>query len=280
LSAAALGAIAWGVARAPEMLRAAMAALLAWLAGSVLRIRRAHVEAAMARAGIASPRDEAARMYRALGVGTVEVLALAGDDAARPRAELDAASRARWDDARRGGGVVLAASHTGNWEAAACALARDGEIVAVAKTQGVGAFDAFARRLRARRGVAAVAPRGALAHARAAIARGGVAAMMIDQVPDSARHAVRVDFLGAHAYADRAPAALAARTGAPLVVAASRRDAGRVTIEILDVLAPPKRAGRAWVERATRDATRALERFVLAHPREWLWLHRRWREPR
>ncbi len=102
--------------------------------------------------------------------------------------------------------------------------------------------------------------------------------MMIDQVPASPRHAVTVEFLGAKAHADRAAAALAAASGAPLVVAASRRDErGRQVLQVLDVLLPPHRATRAWIERATRDATSALEAFVRRHPSQWLWLHRRWK---
>ena len=105
--------------------------------------------------------------------------------------------------------------------------------------------------------------------------------MMIDQVPGSARRAVRVEFLGAPAYVDRAPAVLAAQTGAPLVVAAACRGAGRGKHElrILGVLEPPTRPMRSWIEDATREATVLLERFVREHPSEWLWLHRRWRTP-
>lgn len=105
--------------------------------------------------------------------------------------------------------------------------------------------------------------------------------MMIDQVPASCRHAVRVDFLGRGAWSDRAPAALAARSGAPLVVAAfRRRDDGDHVLHVLSVLWPPVRARRAWIDRATVEATRALERFVREVPSQWLWLHRRWRDPR
>src|SRR5207244_11476927 len=74
-----------------------------------------------------------------------------------------------------------------------------------------------------------------------------------------ARHAVRVDFLGATAHVDRAPAALAARTGAPLVVAATRRDPSALVIEVLDVIVPPVRAGRAWIDRATRSEEHTSE---------------------
>lgn len=266
----------------PERARVAFGAFLGWLAGSVLRIRRAQVEAAMARAGIASPRREAAGMYRGLGLGVFELLGLAGGGAQ----DLDAAigfddrSRAEWDRARRAGkGIVVAASHTGNWELAASTLAREGDLVAIVKRISVRGFDAFCNRLRARRGVGAVLPDGAMARGRSTLATDGIVVMVIDQVPASTRHASLVEFLGATAYADRAPAALAARSGAPLVVAACRRDDRGHTIEVLGVIVPPPRPGPAWIEMATAESTRALDRFVRAHPRDWLWLHRRWRVP-
>src|SRR4051812_35049978 len=59
----------------------AAAAVVAWglavLVGDVLRIRRAHAEAAMARAGIADPGRTARAMYRSLGRGLVELVAMA-----------------------------------------------------------------------------------------------------------------------------------------------------------------------------------------------------------
>ncbi len=105
--------------------------------------------------------------------------------------------------------------------------------------------------------------------------------MLIDQVPALEGHGTPVEFLGAQALADRAPAALSASTGAPLVVVAFRRDErGRHVIHVLRVLVPPARARRAWTAQATREASAALEAFVRAYPSEWLWLHRRWRAPR
>jgi KDO2-lipid IV(A) lauroyltransferase len=249
-----------------------------------LRIRRRHVEAAMQRAGIPSPRRAAAAMYRALGTSAFEFLWLA----ARRRVDLHARilpdSRPIWDAAlARGRGVVVAASHTGNWDLAACAMAREVELLVVTKRLRARGLDAFWQTTRAAQGVTLVEARGALARAREVLARKGAVALMIDQVPDRSRHAVQVEFLGATAFVDRAPAVLAAQTGAPLVVAAARRssrgEGGVCVMEVLDVLEPPARAGRTWIDDATRRATAALERFVRAYPSEWLWLHRRWRPP-
>jgi len=258
----------------------AIGAVLGWLAGSVLRIRRAHVEASMRAAGIEHAAAQARAMYAALGASAVEFLWLAwGGARALEHVRIDEASVGPWRAALgRGRGVVVAASHTGNWDLAACAVAREVELLVVTKRLSVRWMDRVWQSTRAALGVRLAEARGALARGREVLRRGGAVAMMIDQVPLSRRHALPVEFLGRTAMTDRAPAALAASAGAPLVVAAARRepDGGHVLC-VLDVVVPPPRASRAWIDQATLAATGALDRFVRAHPSQWLWLHRRWK---
>jgi KDO2-lipid IV(A) lauroyltransferase len=260
-----------------------LGALLGWLAGSALRIRRGHVEGAMRAAGVVHPAAEARAMYRSLGASVFEFLWLAlRGRRALAHVRIDETSRAAWEaQLGEGRGVVLAASHTGNWDLAACAIARDIELLVVTKHLSVRWLDRFWQSTRARLGVRLTDSRGAMARAREVLGRGGAVAMMIDQVPASPRHAIACEFLGQRAWADRAAAALAASSGAPLVVTAARRtNDGSHVLHVLEVLAPPpraSRAGRAWIDEATRAATRALDRFVRAHPDQWLWMHRRWK---
>jgi KDO2-lipid IV(A) lauroyltransferase len=223
-------------------------------------------------------------MYSALGASVMELLWLAR----RPTralarvCALDPASRAILSRARSlGKGAVLAASHTGNWELAACAVARELDLLVVVKPISALGVDAFMTRARKNHGLELARPDGALRAARDVLARGGCVAMLVDQVPSKESHGVPLDFLGARAFVDRAPAALAASTGAPLVVVAFRREAsGAHVITVLGVLHPPPRDRRLWALHATRQATRWLDAFVREHPSEWLWMHRRWKSPR
>jgi hypothetical protein len=48
---------------------------------------------------------------------------------------------------------------------------------------------------------------------------------------------------------------------------------------VLAVFDPPQRARRAWIDETSRSASQALDAFVRAYPSQWLWLHRRWRDP-
>jgi len=260
--------------------------VLGWLAGSVLRIRRAAVEAAMTRAGVASPAAAATAMYRGLGAGVFELLWLAGvsperrERALQEHVRLDDDLELALREAAERGPVVLAASHTGNWEliayGAAQVLAKQGRgLAVVVKPQSVGAFHAFCTDLRNACGLELIAPTGALRAARRTLAAGNVLAMPIDQVPDRRRHAVDVTFLGGAAFADRAPAALARATGATLLVVAASRRGGHHRGHLLAELAPTAAA----VATMTREATNALDAFVRREPSSWLWLHRRWRAP-
>jgi KDO2-lipid IV(A) lauroyltransferase len=191
------------------------------------------------------------------------------------------------DDALSAGPVVIAASHTGNWETAAFAAARelarkDRHLAIVAKPMSSSAIDRFLVALRSAHGITCIAPRGAIAAARAALARGDVVAMPIDQVPDRDAHALRDRFLGEMAWIDRGPATIAARAGATLLVTATKRSGRDQVVSVLAVVPPPRphESRHRWIHAATRTATAALERFVRASPGSWLWLHRRWRAPR
>ena len=266
--------------RVPLCALAIAGAFVGFVAGSVLRIRRRHVEWSMGAAAIARPASRATEMYRALGVSAMEFLWLSlSGGRALEHVRLEPSSRGHWLAAlSRGRGVVVAASHTGNWDLAACAMAREIELLVVTKQLKVRWLDRFWQKTRAARGLVLAHGGGVMKRSREMLRRGGAVAMMIDQVPASPKHAVAIDFLGRPALVDRSPAVLAASARAPLVVAAACREKdGNQTLHVLEVLWPPERSSRAWVDAATRSYTRALERFVRAHPSQWLWLHRRWK---
>jgi len=211
-------------------------------------------------------------MYRGLGIALVELLW----GRTLPPIDEDVLGHAVDD-----GPVVLFASHTGNWELAAAAAARflrarGRRLAIVAKPMHTGWVDRRLARLRAQRDVAVIPPAGALAATGRVLAAGDIVAMPIDQVPDRAAHAIRVDFLGAAALIDRAPATVAWRARATVLVIAAT--AGKV--RVIDVIPAPSGADRAgpWIDAVSRRATAALEAFVLREPASWMWLHRRWRD--
>ncbi len=271
LAVAALVAILW---RFAWQLAAPLGAAIGWLAGSVIRIRREHVEESLRAAGI----DDrvAGAMYRSLGRGLCELGALAlSPRRALAKLDLSAAESVL----SQGQGAVIATAHTGNWDLLGCAAAARWPLTVVTKRLSVGVLDRLWQGLRRGRGVSLVGAGSAARSAARALRRGELVAMMIDQAPERSRGAVRVAFMGQSAWVDLAPALVAMRARVPLVVVFSHRRAdGSHASDLAGVIEPPSRPERAWAESAMRQATAWLETHVRRHPAEYLWMHRRWKD--
>lgn len=275
-----LRALAWFIGFLPFAALPGLGRAIAFLACDVLRIRRAHVLAALERAGVADPRRVTREVYRELGASAFELLWLS----ARPDVDVTSLIRIdgleRFEAARaRGRGVIVATAHTGNWDLAACACATRVGLTVVTKRLSSPSVDAFWQETRRARGVDLVAaPDGGVVRAMTErLAAGGAVALLVDQDPERKTSVVSAPFLGALAVHDALPATVSARTGAPIVVAFARRAANGHVVEIVDVIDPPLAGARAWIPEATRRIARALDTYVRATPAGWLWLHRRWK---
>ena len=255
----------------------AVAWCLAFVVGDVVKVRRAHVEAAVERAGIADAARVARGMYLSLARGVLELVGMLFRGPERRLSE--AFPWARIEALRASSqGAVIATAHTGNWDLVACAVASRMPLTVVTKRLHVRAADALWQRTRSRRGVRLVQAGGAARAAARALGAGEFVAMLVDQAPERRRGAVRLPFLGAPAWVDLSPALCALRARSPLVVAFPRRlPGGAHTVEIADVLTPPLHPTREWAVEAMTQVTVLLERFVREHPEQWLWMHRRWK---
>lgn len=247
------------------------------MVGDVLRVRRAPAETAIERAGFDAPGRVARGMYSRLARGLCELLSLALHPRRRASSQVDLGHAFRQIEPGRG--AVIATAHTGNWDLAACAVAEQRRLTVITKRLRIRWLDRLWQGLRRRHGVQIATVGKALDLGGAALRRGEWVAALIDQAPERARGVVRVPFLGEDADVDLAPALLALRARVPLVIAFARRlDEGRHTVDVEAVIEPPAHARRAWAEEAMIEATEALERFVRAHPAQWLWMHRRWKK--
>ncbi|HEU4537394.1 MAG TPA: hypothetical protein VFS00_24910, partial [Polyangiaceae bacterium] len=220
VASAALGWVAALVARLPYRALGPLGALVGLLVGGVLRVRRAEVVGRLRGAGYARPSAIAGAMYRSLGRGLFELL-WAGGRPGRPlggHVRLSERAIARLA-ALEGRGAVLACAHTGNWDLAACAVAETRPLLVVTKRLRVRALDGLWQGLRRGRGVSLVSGRGSIGRALEALGAGSLVAIMIDQAPEGRGRALVHPFLGLPARHDRLAAALAARSGRPMLVA-------------------------------------------------------------
>jgi Kdo2-lipid IVA lauroyltransferase/acyltransferase len=120
--------------------------------------------------------------------------------------------------------------------------------------------------------------RGGIRRTLRALESGQGVAILIDQHihgPD----AVMVDFFNRPAATTTALAALALRTGAPVIpVFAIAVGRGRYRMIYEHAVEPPKTAGSAAILEFTQRCTDVLEMYVRRYPEQWLWMHRRWRD--
>jgi Kdo2-lipid IVA lauroyltransferase/acyltransferase len=120
--------------------------------------------------------------------------------------------------------------------------------------------------------------RGAVRKALRLLAEGKGVGILIDQHMTSA-DAIYVDFFGRPAATTSTLAALALRTGAPVIpLFAFPLPNGRYRMIYEHPVEPPRRDSTDAVREFTQRCTDVLEMHVRRHPELWLWMHRRWRD--
>jgi KDO2-lipid IV(A) lauroyltransferase len=209
---------------------------------------RVFAELALARRLLGSPRTRARR------------LAFHGD----------------WDllaaDARRGGGLIVTA-HLGNWEVGALGVRHRGvRLRAMARSVEHPVAEGWLERCRG--GPRHVIPkRGGLAAVLRTLRQGEWVALLIDQ--NAGRHGMFLPFFGLEASTFPTPAALAARTGAPLYLGVCLRRPGTACFDVhLERLPDP---GPQDVRALTLALNRRLEAWIARRPEQYNWVHRRWK---
>ena len=184
---------------------------------------------------------------------------------------------------QQGKGLILLTGHFGNWE--------------VATVAGITQFPEFkgrfhfvrrplkpewlnrliTRRFR-RAGFGTLAKRGSLDAMLTLLENGAVVVFVFDQHaqrPDG----IAVDFFGQRAGTFKSPAIIAMSTGAPVVPVSSWREPDGT--HVLRFGEPVEPVECENISDAIRQNTRAynvaIERMILRHPEQWIWMHRRWK---
>ena len=179
----------------------------------------------------------------------------------------------------QGKGVLFFTGHFGYWELQAIVQGLRGEPTAVlARALDNPRLHALLEQVRTSTGNTVIYRQGAVRrvlkvlHARQAVA------MLIDQHMHSP-DALYVDFFERPAATTSMLAALAMRTGAPVVpVFALPLPRGRYRMIYEPAVVPPAADSPDAVREFTQRCTDVLEMYVRRYPSLWLWMHRRWRD--
>lgn len=277
-----LGRAVWRLL--PELWAQRVGAGVGWVAGAVLRVRRADVDehlrtafpdrdrAWRKRVALASYRHlgrEAATLVRMVSWRSEEILR-------RVRFERFEMVDAEVD---KGGGVVVLTAHLGNWEVAGAALAARGyPIDVVTKGMSNGRFEAELDRTRAALGMTVVPMADAPREVLRSLGRGRVVALLGDQ--NAHRGGVFMPFFGRPAATPRGPALFALRKDVPVFVGFAIRTGGTPATYTLQAHRLDfDRTGDVDtdVERLLAGYHRILEDAVRSAPDQYFWQHRRWK---
>jgi KDO2-lipid IV(A) lauroyltransferase len=183
----------------------------------------------------------------------------------------------------QGKGLLLLTGHFGNWE-----VATVGGISQFPQYRGLFHFvrrplkpallNQFVTYRFRRAGFGTLPKRGSLDRILQLLSQGAIVVYVFDQhayPPEG----IPVEFLGHTAGTFKSLAILALSTGAPVVPACSWREPdGSHVLHFEDPLEPIDCEDTTEaIRRNTRAYNAALERMLLRHPEQWIWLHRRWK---
>ena len=276
-----------------------VAGLVRWLPMSLVRplgsalgltfyvFDRVHREIADRNLAAAFPQrtaPERQRITRAMfghfGRVLVELLKFSSltPDRMRAAVEFEGEDRARAAYAQ-GRGVLFFTGHFGYWEIHAIVHALGLQPIAVlARALDNPYLQALLEQVRTSTGNTVIYRHGAVRRVLRALQSGQGVAMLIDQHMQSA-DAIYVDFFKRPAATTSMLAALALRTGAPVVpVFALPLPGGRYRMIYEHPVDPPAADTPDALREFTQRCTDVLEMYVRRHPSLWLWMHRRWRD--
>ena len=179
----------------------------------------------------------------------------------------------------KGKGVIFISSHLGNWEMMAAAGSLQGmDVLLVTKKLKPVWFHDAIEQGRAQAGVRCTYEPRTLKDVLRHLGKGGAVGFVIDQYAGPPV-GIRVPFFGIPVGTQSAPAVLAKRTGAVVLPVSGY---WKSPTEFVTRIEEPVQ----WIEDGdpnreiainTEVFSRKVESWILAHPEQWLWTHRRFK---
>jgi KDO2-lipid IV(A) lauroyltransferase len=244
------------------------------------RLAIANLRAAFPHRSRRECRQIARRTFQHFGRLLTAILKFSTMTPEQMRARVEFAGEERVEHAHAlGRGVLLFTGHFGFWELNALVHAlRLPPLAVLARALDNPRLHALLEEVRVSTGNSVIYRRGAVRRVLRVLGANGTVAMLIDQHIQSA-DAVVVDFFNRPASTTSALAAIAARTGAPVIpVFALPLPGGRYRMVYEHPVEPPSADDPAALRDFMQRCTDVLEMYVRRYPDLWLWMHRRWRD--
>ena len=217
--------------------------------------------------------------FKNLGRSLMEVCRLYHGRGEDVIASIELRGRENYEAARaKGKGMLFFSGHCGNWELMALAFSSlfGKGITVVARRQNNPYLNRMVERMRMRYNSRVIYKQGALKGILTALKKGEVVGILADQAvfPEDG---VLIDVLGRKAWASKAPVIIAQKSGAPLVPLFIHREGERQVITFYPEHRFSGDMSDEGIRRETQALSRYVENYIVAHPTQWYWVHRRWK---
>ncbi len=185
--------------------------------------------------------------------------------------------------AEQGNGVLILTGHFGNWELSAVSAMLQfrqyqNRFHVIRKSLAPGLEDMVFSRFQ-KAGLRIISPANALKSVFDALEENDVIIFIMDQHAVVGSKAIAVEFFGKEAGTNRSLALVARQSGAPVIPASSyRKSDGRHVMQVHPPLGwISADSSREELFLNTLGYNQVLEKFLLDHPDQWWWMHRRWK---
>jgi len=222
----------------------------------------------------------ASKIYRSFAITLVEIMCLSflkkselvqAVDCANPELIIEKYKEEK--------GVILLSAHFGNWEFGAISVAIQIEfsLSVVVKPLRNNLVDAWMNEGRTKFGNEVVPLGVSIRKTYQTLKEKKIVAMVADQRGPA--EGAKVDFFGRKAAIYTGPAALALKTGAPILCGIPIRDENfkyKMTLVEIPIDNLPEGEEEKILEISQRY-TSYLEKIIRQYPEQWLWMHKRWK---
>ena len=187
--------------------------------------------------------------------------------------------------ADQGKGVLVLTGHFGNWEYAPIGGIMNfdsykGQFHFIRRTLGNKFIERILFRRYFRAGLNVIPKKNSLFQVMEALEKNHAVVFVLDQHASLVnRDGVAAEFFGKKAGTYRSLASIARNTGVPVVPAAGYRlSNNKHVLEFHDpIYWQDGKTTQESIYKNTRQYNQALEEIILAHPEQWMWLHKRWK---
>ena len=180
---------------------------------------------------------------------------------------------------KAGKGVIFLSGHFGVWDLGGAILAQRFPVLIPVDQFGSGTIDWIVRRVRERLGIDTVPVESGLRAMLRQLQANRVVGLLFDR-PMGGR-GVPVTFFGSQAFLPAGPAALALRTGAPLVMCQCRRSErnGLAVTVYPPIYAVPSDDEKSDIQATMQQLAGLLEEMIRSCPEQWYMFRPMWARP-